>query len=276
MTLAFDPTRKRTNAIPAATVLVLRQGTEGLEVFCVERSKKSPWLGGVVVFPGGKVAETDEDDAKAIGIEGGTNAEILWAAARETFEEAAVFPGPVSHEQLLAWRSYISAERSLKSLVMEYQATIDVAKLIPFARWVTPVGEARRFDTHFFLLALPDRQQGHHDDTETVASFWGRPADILRDFNSEKLVLVPPTHRSLSVLATFQTVEEALAKTRASPATRRPICPVLTNAAGTVALTLPGDPEHPEPVAIVPGPSRFVLRGARWLPESAPTPGPAT
>ncbi len=263
----------------AATLIVLRDSAEGIEVFCVERNKKSRFLGGAIVFPGGKLDEADRDPAwaprttptgdesfRALGV----------TACREALEEAAILPvegGSVAHEDLLALRKSVTAnETTLLSFLAERSLRLDLAGLHPFARWLTPLVEARRYDTRFYLTIAPPGQIGAHDDFETMSSFWATPEKLLARFLAGEVQLAPPTHRTLEFLGRFANVVDAIAATRA--ASLEIICPILVphkdEHGETMALVLPGDPEHEIKESRVGGRSRYVLRGTRWLPEDPP------
>jgi 8-oxo-dGTP pyrophosphatase MutT (NUDIX family) len=270
----------------AATLVLLKPSGSSFEVLFVERHQKSAFMGGAVVFPGGKVDDSDRDpawslhstlpraapfasdpdEARAFGV----------AACREALEEAAIVPlaaSTQSHDALVLLRARVTRkETTLLAYLAEHEKMLDLGALYPLARWVTPVEESRRFDARFFLCVAPEGQRGVHDGRETTASFWARPEDVLEQFGQGRLWLAPPTHRTLEVLASAKTVEEALAG--AARASKEPICPRLVRHADgdieTLALTLPGDPEHPVAEPRVAGASRFVLTGERWLPGSPP------
>lgn len=272
--LDFDPDREASAPVDAASAIIVRDAEAGLQVFCVERSKKTRWLGGVIVFPGGKVDAADHDPAFA---ELSSTAAVgplalAVAAARESLEEAAIFPGSVDHARALALRQALASGTPLLDLLRRESIALDAGSLVPFGRWVTPTAEKRRFDARFYLLALPEGQEGLHDDGETVSSFWARPEEILGRFARGEVQLVPPTHRTLEILSSARTVTEALAL--AAAADKTPVCPRLVRHPGpngdTMALALPGDPEHTDAEVRVPGLSRYVLRDERWLPEAPP------
>jgi hypothetical protein len=207
-----------------------------------------------------------EDESRAIAV----------AACRETLEEASVLPlagGKMSHDEVVALRSRIARkEGTLLAGLAERGLMMDLSALHPLTRWVTPIAETRRFDTRFFLAVAPQGQHGAHDERETTASFWATPRQILDRFDGGDLQLFPPTHRTLEVLLAATTLDDALRI--ADEANKDPICPELVRhvEAGleTMALVLPGDPEHPIQAPRIAGTSRFVLRGARWLPGSPP------
>jgi 8-oxo-dGTP pyrophosphatase MutT (NUDIX family) len=258
-----------------------------IEVFCVER-QKTGFLGGAIVFPGGKVDPSDGDPAWTahvtsprtprvpIAADADALRGLAIAACREALEEAAILPLvglAQAHAELLEWRARVARrDEPLRAILAAHRRTLDLASLIPFARWITPVSEPRRFDTRFFLFVASQEVTGAHDDHETTASFWASPADVLRRFDAGELRLAPPTHRTLEVLAAARDARDAVAI--AERACVEPICPQLTihrDALGeATALALPGDPAHSVPIARVSGKSRFVLRGDRFHPEDPP------
>jgi 8-oxo-dGTP pyrophosphatase MutT (NUDIX family) len=272
----------------AATLVVVRDATGGgIEVFCVER-QKAGFLGGAVVFPGGKLDAGDLDPAwvdlstaprpsgARMAPDDATLRGLAIAACREALEEAAILPlvgEPLAHGELVAWRDRIARkETTLRALVAEAARRLDLGALHPMARWVTPAAESRRFDARFFLFAADGALTGVHDDHETTASFWARPHEVMRRFVAGELQLAPPTHRTLETLAAARDVRDAL--DAAAAACLDPICPRLVphrDASGeTMALVLPGDPEHEVSEARSPGKSRYVLRGDRFLPDDPP------
>lgn len=286
--LDFDLNRAGVPPRDAATLVVVRDATGGgVEVFCVERQKVG-FLGGAVVFPGGKLDAGDVDPAwldlstaprpsgSPLAADDATLRGLAVAACREALEEAAILPlvgEPLAHGELLAWRDRLARKQTtLRALVAEAARRLDLGALHPMARWITPVAESRRFDARFFLFAADAELTGVHDDHETTASFWSRPGEVMRRFVAGELQLAPPTHRTLEVLALARDVRDAL--DAAAAACLDPICPRLVphrDANGeTMALALPGDPEHGVREARSPGKSRYVLRGDRFLPEDPP------
>src|SRR5688572_7121030 len=269
--LNFDFTQPPPVPKDAATLVLLRDGDAGLEVFCVERHRKSRFMGGALVFPGGKVDEGDRDPAwegLLLPPREGVRQDIALAACRESLEEAAILPvsGALTHDEALVFRQALATGPDfLRSALKARGLTIDLASLVPFARWVTPEAEVRRFDARFFMLRAPEGQDGAHDTHETMASFWATPRDVLGRFDAGDVQLAPPTHRTMELLLTHPTVDNALAA--AEGARLDPICPVLIDYDGTMALTLPGDPDHPQAAPIIAGRTRYVLRGEQWRAE---------
>ena len=271
--LDLDSNRAEVPPREAATIIVVRDAPLGMEVFCVERHPKSGFLGGAVVFPGGKVDADDASPEWASVVDGGQDDRALRiAACREALEEAAILPvcgGSVTHAALLDLRSrLVKKEASVIAFLREHALRLDLGALRPFARWITPIAEARRYDTRFYLATLPRDQSGAHDDHETTSSFWARPADVLARWEAGTVALAPPTHRTLEVLTRASTCADAIAM--AAGACLDPICPVVLMQGDAVVLALPGDPDHDVREPRVPGRSRYVLRGDRFVPEDAP------
>lgn len=284
----------------AATVIVVRPSSEaneasgrsgGVEVFCVERNKQTRFMGGAVVFPGGKLDDADRDPSwQALATLPSLVASctepfaddaehlraLALAAARETLEEAALLhvrgARPTNDELLALRKGVLGDPQALRAFLTDRRAVLDLGALVPIGRWITPVAESRRFDARFFVTVAPEGQIGAHDEQETMASFWASPAEVLRRFDAGELTLMPPTHRMLAILAACASLEDVFEHARR--ACLEPICPKLVehrdDVESTLALVLPGDPEHDVREARVPGPSRYVRRNDRWLPEDPP------
>ena len=107
--------------------------------------------------------------------------------------------------------------RGRRECLEECGIPLDPRELVEFARWITPVGAPRRYDTRFFVARAPDGHEGEHDGSELVASAWMRPADVLRAFADGEIDLILPTQRSLEVLARFDRVDALLAELREAP-----------------------------------------------------------
>jgi 8-oxo-dGTP pyrophosphatase MutT (NUDIX family) len=164
------------------------------------------------------------------------------------------------------------AVAAARELAEEAAITVDAATLVPFARWVTPSAEGKRFDARFFVAPAPLDQVAKHDSVETVDSLWATPAEVLARYEAGTLKLPPPTIRNLEDLAVHATVDAALAWARGRKVA--PILPKLVPLGDTLAIVLPWDPEYPalpgEGMVIEPThpvarpPSRFVLSEGRW------------
>ncbi|HSN96952.1 MAG TPA: hypothetical protein VLS89_01600 [Candidatus Nanopelagicales bacterium] len=265
----------------AASVLVLRDEGRSLEVFCVLRHARSGFLGGAVVFPGGKVDPADAAEvwaslatappprADAFGAETVTARALCVAACRETLEEGAILPvdGPLPDGEVSAMLGELGGGAPLRVALERRGLRLDIAALVPWARWITPEAEARRFDARFFLLALPDGQVGRHDDRETTMSFWARPAEVLDRAARGEIFLAPPTSRALELLADVTDLRGAVAL--AEQQILAPICPRFVPG-DPPYLALPGDPAHEVRERRAAGPTRYVLRGGRFVSEEPP------
>lgn len=289
--IEIEPGREPTTPRHAATVVLLRHGADGFEVFMVRRHQKSGFMGGAHVFPGGKL-DAEDSDARLIARAGGRSPEeaahllgehgepehafgLFVAALRETFEEAGVLLATSASSLALdraSLRARLESGESFAALVDEFELTLDLDRISPYTRWVTPEVERRRYDTRFFLAVTPPDQQAQHDERETTAGAWLRPADALARGQAGEIQLPPPTLRTLENLAEFGSIGAAVAE-----AERRPpplIRPVFRDEQGLPVLALPGDPHHPEGERALPGPTRFVLMDGRWWSGSPRPSGP--
>jgi 8-oxo-dGTP pyrophosphatase MutT (NUDIX family) len=261
---------------PAATLILVRdaEGGDAVEVFCVQRSGKSAFMGGAIVFPGGKVDPSDSEDGwleHVVDVDAELRAHRI-AACRESLEEAAILPvdgGALGDAELEALRrTHADDKAALRAFLSSRGLRIDLRALHPFSHWVTPTAESRRYDTYFFVAKAPEGQSGAHDQTETTASFWATPAEVLRRFEAGEVQLAPPTHRTLDILTACRSASDVV--TLASQANLDPICPRLVPQGDTMALVLPGDREHDVRETRTAGTTRYVLRGERWQSEDAP------
>jgi glyoxylase-like metal-dependent hydrolase (beta-lactamase superfamily II)/8-oxo-dGTP pyrophosphatase MutT (NUDIX family) len=216
----------------AATIVIVRDGTSGLEVLLARRAERGDHNSGAWVFPGGVVDPADReahacclglDDAAAsakLGLPQG-GLDYFVAAVRECFEEAGLLFA-VDHTGTLidlsgesgarwgAWRGPLHrGERSMVELCREAGLTLAVDRLVYLSHWLTPPGRAKRFDTRFFIAAAPPSQVGAHDGTEMLEQLWLRPADALA--RRESLKLMTPTLKTLELLAGQPNVAALLA-----------------------------------------------------------------
>ena len=283
--LDLDSARDPVTPKDAATVVVLRQRGARIEVFCVKRHGKSGFLGGAVVFPGGKVAAEDHELDWADITNGLSHRADLVApnplpfavaALRELFEEATLLavarkqPSDDAVKQLRARLDALSVTgeaQAFHALLTQQQLQLDTSRLVALSRWITPKAEQRRYDTRFYLLPFEESQTGAHDDHETTSSFWATPAEVLERWARDEVFLAPPTSQTLAQLSDAHSVAEAIE--RAATGSLDPICPHFCMDADQMVLALPGDPLFPEQMPS-PGdpkaPTRFVLTGSRFVP----------
>ena len=219
-------------ARPAATAVILRDGPRGLEVFMVVRHQEIDFASGALVFPGGKVDAQDADPAwsefapSAAGVPG---LAFLVAAARETFEEAGVvlaravgerglMDADAAHRLVATYRARLAAgSASFLDVVRRENLRLAADLMVPFAHWITPRTQPKRFDTHFLLVAAPVEQLGAHDGGESVEGFWIAPSAALREADAGTRTLLFPTHMNLLKLARFASVAEAVEAAHREP-----------------------------------------------------------
>jgi 8-oxo-dGTP pyrophosphatase MutT (NUDIX family) len=250
----------------SSTVIVLRDAGGTLEVFMLERHIKSDFAGGAYVFPGGTLDESDRDPALARVVDGwedlaagtGEDPDLVRALAvcaiRETFEEAGVLlardeDGSPVRLDGAAWaeRRRAVAAREITAATLAKETGIRyAADLLRFwQRWVTPVFAPRRYDTRFFVAAMPSGQTPLHDDVEMTASTWVRPADAIARGRSGELVIIFPTRKTLESLAGLETAASVFEAAAERPTT--PILPRFVVEEGEGRVYLPGDPNPHEP-----------------------------
>jgi len=256
----------------AATVMLLRDGDAGLEVFMMRRTLNAAFVGGFYVFPGGAVDDADrsaEVEAVSLGLTDAEASERLgvvrgglayWVAAiRECFEEAGVllaldgdgavvrFDDPAVERRFAGHRRAVhGGDQRLVELCRDEGLRLATGEIAYVSHWITPEGEPRRFDTRFFVARAPEAQDPLHDDQETIASLWVRPADALDRCRAGELAMIPPTIRNLEFLVPFAHADEAMA---AAQTVRHPpaIQPRLVLADGkVVGVVLPGEPGFEE------------------------------
>lgn len=225
---------------PASTVIVCRPctattaGAAAFELLLVKRHGKSGFMAGAHVFPGGRVDEADQlgDAARAEAahalldgaVEKSAALGFLQAAVRETREEANV--------------------------------DVDASAFFPWAWWITPAEEPKRFDTRFFLCAVPAGTVAVVDDHEAVAFAWLTPKDALQAYGKGEIALAPPTLATLEDLAAFTSVADAA---RAVARPLRAICPRIVSTDDGLVLALPGDPLHDVREPAFTHRSRFIM-----------------
>lgn len=253
----------------AATVLLLRDVAGGLEVFMVRRNTVVDFMAGAHVFPGGKVDAADAAPELIARLRGerhsSTAPELYVAAIRETFEEAGVLLAAVdATADLEEARTALAAGTPFVAVLGRLGADLEVARIVPWTRWVTPATSPKRFDATFFLAAAPRGQTARHDEGETTESAWLAPAEALERAQRGALLLAPATYKCLAVLAQHASVAQAFAAARASPP--RLWCPVVRMESGRRVLYFSDDPEHPDRYERMPGPTRMVFEGGRYLP----------
>ena len=259
----------------AATVMLVRDGAQGVEVFMLRRNLNSDFVGGAYVFPGGAVDDHDRhenldpvcrgrSDAEAsqqLGI--GRGGLAYWVAAiRESFEEAGVLLAydhadhvirldePGTKERFVEHRRAVdTGERRLVDICEDEHLQLAVDHMYYFSHWITPEGAPRRYDTRFFVARAPEAQEPLHDDHEVIANLWIRPSVALERHRSGEFDLIFPTMRSLQALERFATADDVLAAAEAIQSVPT-ILPRLVEDSGGYRIVLPGDAGYDEIVPV--------------------------
>jgi 8-oxo-dGTP pyrophosphatase MutT (NUDIX family) len=217
----------------AATVILLRDGTRGLEVFLQRRVAAMEFAAGVTVFPGGGVDRRDADAsvswagppadrwAEWFGCPESLARALVCAAVRETFEESGVLLAGTAEGAVADTAAYAGAraalesrELSLAGFLADAGLTLRADLLRPWANWVTPRQEPRRYDARFFVAALPEGQRADGATSEADRTGWQRAEEALADAKAGRSSLLPPTWVTLTQLAEFGSTAEVLAVER--------------------------------------------------------------
>jgi 8-oxo-dGTP pyrophosphatase MutT (NUDIX family) len=232
-------------AVPraASTILLLRDGPTGLEVFMVVRHHEIDFASGALVFPGGRMEAADAALARqsapvSDGLDETAQA-LRIAAIREAFEECGVLLArPKGDERMVATERVSALDRSatFAELMAGEGLAPAIDALVPFARWITPAFLPKRFDTHFFLALAPPGHALAHDGREAVDSIWIAPRAALAE-QGGRFKLLFPTERNLWKLARHADAASALAAARAAPVVT--VVPERTQVDGGPGLRIP-------------------------------------
>lgn len=271
---------------PAATVVVLRPASpHPFDVLMVRRNDTVAFMAGAYVFPGGRVDDTDDaaprdacDGLARMGrcadLAPADEARYRVAAIRELLEEAGVLLARrdgrlVDHAEAAALRQSIDPKGAFVAQVAARGLTIALDLVTPFAHWVTPEIEIRRFDTRFLLARMPEGQEASHDAGETTALEWLAPPDAIARAERRELLLPPPTWLTLARLSRFDSLGGASAWA-ASTTFARVMPGFFRDDRGTI-FTLPGAPGFPLPEGCEPfDETHFQLVDGRWSPVRQP------
>ncbi|MFE7408984.1 NUDIX hydrolase [Streptomyces laurentii] len=247
----------------AATVMLLKDGADGPLVHMLRRRTSMAFAGGAYAYPGGGVDPRDEHPvrwagpareewAARLGLTDPAQAQaVVCAAVRETYEEAGVLLAGPTADTVVGDTTGDDWEKDREALVareLSFADFLDRRGLVlrsdllgAWARWITPEFEPRRYDTWFFVAALPAGQRTRNASTEADRTVWTRPADAAAGYDRGELTMMPPTISTLRALEPYGTAAEALA---AAPA--QDMTPVLARArldGDQVVLSWPGHEE---------------------------------
>ncbi|MCX4963787.1 NUDIX hydrolase [Streptomyces sp. NBC_00654] len=269
----------------AATVMLLRDRAGaggGTVVHMLRRSASMAFAGGAYAYPGGGVDPRDDDRligwagpsleswARRLGVGTVTEAQaIVCAAVRETYEEAGVLlAGPAADTVVgdVTGADWEADREALVARELSFAEFLDRRGLVlrsdllgAWARWITPEFEPRRYDTWFFVAALPDGQRTRNVSTEADRTVWISPGEAADGYDRGELLMMPPTVSTLRTLRPYGTAAEAL-----GAADSQDLAPVLAQArleGDALVLSWPG---HDEFTKHIPGadPAREQASGA--------------
>ncbi len=262
---AFPPTPSAERPIrSAATLVVVRDGADGLETLLSRRADGADYFSRAWVFPGGIVDAGDRqahrvcaglDDAEAsrrLGLEQG-GLDYWVAAIRECFEESGLLFAYAANGSLIeggsaarlaGWRPTLHrGERDIAALCETEGIRLAADRLVYLSHWLTPLGRAKRYDTRFFITAAPAAQTAISDGVEMVEQLWISPADALARTGSLKLLT--PTQTTLQTLARFKDTASALAWA-AAPRAVSLTMPRVASGGGGLRPVLPDEPAWAE------------------------------
>jgi 8-oxo-dGTP pyrophosphatase MutT (NUDIX family) len=230
-------------AIPAATVIVMRESAAGPELLMVERARAMAFAGGALVFPGGRI---DPGDHMLAALYPGDPDDIAAriAAVRETLEEAGVAVGlDVDPAAIPELKHRLYAGEPMGALIDEAGGTLRLDDLVPFARWLPHNVTHRVFDTHFYLARAPRGAAPVVDGNENVRAFWTTARDVLDAADAGDVTIIFPTRRNLERLALFGSFEDAVADAARHPI--RTITPWIETRDDGQHLCIPDDLGYP-------------------------------
>jgi len=267
----------------AASIVLLRDHTDGLQVFLMKRHAASEVMGGVHVFPGGKVDADDvlleaplfDQDIQTLAASlnetalSHRQASALYAAAiRETFEESGVlFASPETAERLQTAASLHQGGLPFGQLLMQLNMHLQTRAILPWARWITPKTSnltQKRYDTRFFIAALPAMQTASCANHESTESVWLGPRQALTLYWNKDISLAPPQIMSLVHLSHHDSVASVMQQAAQTPAPL--IEPHHCILDGLHMICFPGDAQHPVNERALPGPTRLYYRNKRFEP----------
>ncbi|MFF4248187.1 NUDIX hydrolase [Streptomyces sp. NPDC001822] len=265
----------------AATVMLLRDDPSGPgagapAVHMLRRRTSMAFAGGAYAYPGGGVDPRDDDLlvrwagpslerwAERLGVDTAAEAQaVVCAAVRETYEEAGVLLAGQTADIVVSDTTGADWEADREALVareLSFAGFLDRRGLVlrsdllaAWARWITPAFEPRRYDTWFFVAALPEGQRTRNASTEADRTVWIRPGEAADGYDRGELLMMPPTVATLRALRPYGTAGEAL-----KAAESQDLAPVLAEArmeGDELVLTWPGHEEFTKHVPAGDGPA---------------------
>ncbi|MCK9895172.1 NUDIX hydrolase [Frankia sp. AgB32] len=268
----------------AATVVLLRDapGGRGVEAYLLRRAAGMDFAGGMYAFPGGRVDPTDlgpdlpwagppaDDALRVLAADPALAQALVCAAVRETFEECGVLlAGPATYPagaggqdvpdgrdepgarlrelavRVAARVALESHELALSDLLREHGLALRGDLLAPWARWITPEIEPRRYDARFFVAALPAGQTPGQPNREASSMEWIRPAHALERHDAGTMQMLRPTAFTLAELSEHDDVASVLAAAHGRDLS--PIIPRIMISGDEAHRLLPHDEAYENP-----------------------------
>jgi 8-oxo-dGTP pyrophosphatase MutT (NUDIX family) len=272
--------------LDSASVVLLRDSAQGLQVLLLKRHQASNVLGGAHVFPGGKLDLADESptllaqlsqDAATLQhrlaepeLSPTRAAGLFVAAIREAFEECRILLGQSAEDapDLQALQTALAGGQTWVQAFQTLSLRLHTDALVPWTRWITPRQASvtsKRFDTRFFMARVPEGQTAEHDNFEATESLWTTPREALIRYWDRQIELAPPQIMGLVQLARHPDTHSALAEAQS----RQPpvVEPEPFEQDGIRTICYPGDPRHSVRQSAFPGPTRLMFKNKRFEPE---------
>lgn len=211
---------------PAATILLLRDAPE-FQVLMVKRHHQIDFASGALVFPGGKIARGDDDDAwadHAIGWHkyNAVDRALRIGAVRESFEETGILLAEHHDGAPFADACDVDVRKSVDrgdtpflDVVRDLGVRLRLDGLSVFARWITPTIMPKRFDTWFYVMHAPPEQVAACDGRETVDAEWIAPSDAVRLAAEGQRTIIFPTLMNLKLLAEARSASDCIDRANA-------------------------------------------------------------
>ncbi|WP_404287226.1 NUDIX hydrolase [Glutamicibacter arilaitensis] len=186
----------------AASVLMIREAAQGLEVFIQHRVSTMDFAAGMVVYPGGRVDAQDVAEAQTEAID-----RALAVEHAQLWKDSSIWEKD-EQQAILDAGTLLAAAR--REIFEETGAQLDASQLRPWANWITPPDNPKRFDTFFYVAHVQPGQEPRHQTTEASNSEWIRPAELFAKFERGEVGLMRPTRTTLQDLAALKTVAAAM------------------------------------------------------------------
>jgi 8-oxo-dGTP pyrophosphatase MutT (NUDIX family) len=223
----------------AATVVLLRDGEPGPEVYLLRRQASMAFAGGMCVFPGGGVDPRDHDSsvawvgpspaewAQRLGCEESLARALVCAAVRETFEESGVLlagTSPTSVVEDTTGDDWEADRLALEGRSLSFTDFLEQRGLVlrtdllgAWSAWLTPVFEPRRYRTWFFVATLPAGQLTRDVSTESSSVTWMGALDAASAVDAGELLMLPPTYLTCLEVGLHSSPREVLAAAAGRP-----------------------------------------------------------